>query len=410
MATTTAAKSKRRIITREEGGISALNALRAGNANEAPPQPRPVRESEEDVLPVLVDLLYKHGSNCHQWPDWVDRLAERDVSPAAVTPALIRKADALATERLHREQERSRATPRPGTRMPLCDLPAGIAFTLNGHLRGVLLKTIEGGDAKVFVIDDTTGKRETTYWSSGTLVVVAEKKKSENPTSESVNKGDGESAPATANGSMTMKISETNARRILALVWKTEDAESKVKKMTLARVENKLNAFLTNLADGSFTDENLTATADQKLANAIKTTLEAEGKIEVVAADAPTEEAPPKRKGGKAPATPPKKKGGKASAAAESNGHAAGRVKIMGKYSAGAFARWLGINGVGVDDARAIMEANGGCHLSDSSLKWELKERRPNKPAAAVEKSDAVRIKSDFPAAFPGRKKAAAST
>lgn len=76
------------------------------------------------------------------------------------------------------------------------------------------------------------------------------------------------------------------------------------------------------------------------------------------------------------------------------------RAKVMGKYSAGPFVRWLGRKGVSFEDAKDILKVNGVIHLSDPSIQWELKETREGKPPAKVSKEDSDSLRKDFPQAF----------
>ena len=74
------------------------------------------------------------------------------------------------------------------------------------------------------------------------------------------------------------------------------------------------------------------------------------------------------------------------------------RVKIMGKYSAGPFVRWLGIQGYSFDKAKQIIEAEmeGGYSLKDISIRQELNERREGHPPAEVSEKDRRVIRSKY--------------
>ena len=79
---------------------------------------------------------------------------------------------------------------------------------------------------------------------------------------------------------------------------------------------------------------------------------------------------------------------------------AAGRPLVMGRYSAGAFTRWLGRRGVTFEQASAILMAEGGGHLKPQSVRMELKEVREGHPAADVSSEDAAALAKRHPDAF----------
>ncbi len=110
----------------------------------------------------------------------------------------------------------------------------------------------------------------------------------------------------------------------------------------------------------------------------------------------PADEKPAKAKrGGKG-----KKAGGKAEKPeGKDDGKGANRAKVLGKYSAGPFVRWLGIRGVGFDGAREILSGEG-VELKDVSVRWELKERREGHGPADVSRDDARSLKGKYPGAF----------
>lgn len=75
------------------------------------------------------------------------------------------------------------------------------------------------------------------------------------------------------------------------------------------------------------------------------------------------------------------------------------RSKVLGKYSAGPFVRWLGRQGVKFEGAVVILEGEG-CTLKEVSVKWELKEKREKCKPAAVSKDDAKALREKYPEAF----------
>ncbi len=93
-------------------------------------------------------------------------------------------------------------------------------------------------------------------------------------------------------------------------------------------------------------------------------------------------------------AAPPKKRGrpkGKKNKAEGKEGTISkpSRPKVLGAYSAGAFVRWLGKQGVGFDGAKALLEAEGVTHLKDISIRQELRETRgDNLPAGVTGKHE----------------------
>ncbi len=91
----------------------------------------------------------------------------------------------------------------------------------------------------------------------------------------------------------------------------------------------------------------------------------------------------------------PKKKGRKTKSKAKGKG----RSKVLGKYSAGPFVRWLGRQGVEFDGARIVLEGEG-CSLSVASVIWELKEKREKCPPADVSKEDMKVLREKYPEAF----------
>ncbi len=70
--------------------------------------------------------------------------------------------------------------------------------------------------------------------------------------------------------------------------------------------------------------------------------------------------------------------------------------KIMGKYSAGSFVRWLGIQGVDLEGAKSILEFEGIVHLKETSIKMELKERRGKHDPAKVLQEDQDNFKKKY--------------
>ncbi len=88
-----------------------------------------------------------------------------------------------------------------------------------------------------------------------------------------------------------------------------------------------------------------------------------------------------------------KKKGKKPKVSKEKKN---GRPKIMGKYSVGPFVRWLGIQGVGLDGAKSILESEGIVHLKEISIKMELKERREKHDPANVSQEDQDNFKEKY--------------
>ncbi len=73
--------------------------------------------------------------------------------------------------------------------------------------------------------------------------------------------------------------------------------------------------------------------------------------------------------------------------------------KILDKYSAGPFVRWLGRQKVSVEQAKVIVEGEG-CKIKEVSIKWELKEKREGRDPAKVSKEDAKLIRDKYPEAF----------
>lgn len=84
---------------------------------------------------------------------------------------------------------------------------------------------------------------------------------------------------------------------------------------------------------------------------------------------------------------------------------AAKRPKVMDKYSAGSFVRWLGRQGVVFEDAKNILKGYGIIHLSDGSIAWELKEVREGHGPAEVSPEDFKTVKKAHPDAFKAKKK-----
>lgn len=177
-----------------------------------------------------------------------------------------------------------------------------------------------------------------------------------------------------------MHVSEKKAGVLLTAMGMPDVENWSITKLTKA-----VNGIATVTAGGSIPEDKDLRT----LYKTIRRANEAGTKITVGAVSAEPAVKPGKGK----PAAEKTKPGkpGKASGASKT-----GRIKIMGKYSAGPFARWLGQRGVDYATALKIMEDNGGCSLSEASLKWELKETRDNKPPASVEKEDASSLRSKY--------------
>jgi len=75
------------------------------------------------------------------------------------------------------------------------------------------------------------------------------------------------------------------------------------------------------------------------------------------------------------------------------------KVKVLGKYSAGTFVRWLGRRKVSFENAKKILEKEG-CALKDVSIKMELREVRDGKLSAKVSKDDRVMLIKKYPGIF----------
>ena len=77
------------------------------------------------------------------------------------------------------------------------------------------------------------------------------------------------------------------------------------------------------------------------------------------------------------------------------------RPRVFGKYSVGAFVRWLGRKDVDFDGAVRVLKRLGveGA-LSDASVKWELKERREGHDPAKLSKEEVATVKEKCPKVF----------
>jgi len=122
--------------------------------------------------------------------------------------------------------------------------------------------------------------------------------------------------------------------------------------------------------------------------------------------EASKEEAPKKKKRGrpagsknvkgktKAKVEAPKESKTKVEKAAKQS-----RPKVLDRYSAGPFVRWLGRLGIGFDGAKIVVEGEG-CLLSDISIRSELKEKREKCPSAKVTAEDKDDLQAKYPAVF----------
>ncbi len=277
-------------------------------------------------------------------------------------------------EEVERNQLYRRYVPKPGDQMPIGSLPEGAYFDRGGQ-RG-RFDGMSGLDAKVLLYK---GKRlgnvevgERCWWSSATAVVMIDAETARGPYNTSEDEGH---TATTEEGREVMNFSEAKARELLVACG----CPGKAKKLSVTRLNKFFNEPAKLLAMPKQQPE------DAKLKTLLKevyAALDADTPIKVGEGNGKARKAGKKKAGGSNLKKPSK-----------------GRAKVMGKYSAGPFARWLGKGGglnINFEAARKVMDGEGCPHLSDVSLKWELKETRENCPPAAVSKDDAAEIKRKY--------------
>jgi hypothetical protein len=152
----------------------------------------------------------------------------------------------------------------------------------------------------------------------------------------------------------------------------------------------KMAAKLVEIAE--LAKEGDVAIEDEELDGLLKSLIESNGEATLVVDGEQKEKVAPVEPEGEAPVKKKRERKAKAkmkkdTARSKADGKPK-RPKVMGKYAAGPFVRWLGRKGMAFDGAKSILEAEGITHLSDGSIKWELKEKREDHAPAKVSKED----------------------
>jgi hypothetical protein len=418
-------------------------AKKAGNASE--PLSRTARSKAVDVQEAVNKLVLRHGRNVHEWADWPDLLAKEGVDPAAVTDRILQlardaavlaefvgpdetEAENLRTpdgfiwslEPIYEEWAASSVYfwPSECGRYRLCRItdndgrsvyygaevrvldrwdaighsPLGPGYPKKHDSLEAAAKAALKYHCDKFHLEGCPTNADELLASVRALV-----ESLEGPPEPAQPDDEGEmmATKTRAAKAETLKVPELAARKLLTALGSEGAAEQDGGKYVWSR--SKLLTSLKALPSDRAECDPVSG-ADAELLDRIEAALKGGGQVEVV----------PEGEEEKAVETKTKKaskpKAVKKEAQPARNGKASGRPKVLGAYSAGPFARWLGRQGVGAEDARRIMEGAGGCPLSDASLKWELKEVREAKPPAPVSREHAKELKAKWPEAFGARK------